>query len=74
MLSEEDYTSYPHAKYSLPTESQVAQYVRSEPKSRKSIVKDFVQMRSGKQGIKEVIEEILSRKTTVQDGKAVWID
>ncbi|KFY30634.1 hypothetical protein V493_01786 [Pseudogymnoascus sp. VKM F-4281 (FW-2241)] len=74
LLSEGDYTRYPHAKYSLPTESQVAQYVRSEQKSRKSIVKDFVQMRGGKQGIKEVIEEILSRKTTVQDGKAVWID
>ncbi|OBT51559.1 hypothetical protein VE04_07750 [Pseudogymnoascus sp. 24MN13] len=74
LLSEEDYTSYPHAKYNLPTESQVAQYVRSDLKSRKSIVRDFVQMRSGKQGIKEVVEEILSRKTTVQDGKAVWID
>lgn len=74
LLSEEDYTSYPHAKFSLPTESQVAQYVRSELKSRKSIVKGFVQARSGKQGIKEVVEEILSRKTTVQDGKAVWID
>lgn len=74
LLSEDDYTSYPHARFSLPTESQISKYVRSEPRSRKAIVRDLVEMKAGKQGIKEIVEEILARKTTVEDGKAVWVD
>ena len=74
LLSEGDYHEYPHRRFGVPTEKQVAVYVRGEPRSRKAIVRDLVEMRRGKQGVKEVVEEILERKTTVQDGKAVWIE
>jgi 3-hydroxyisobutyryl-CoA hydrolase len=72
LLSDGDYNIYPHA-YGVPTENRVGRYVTSEQRSRKAIVRDFVEMRKGKQGTKEVVEEILARKTIVEDGKAVWV-
>lgn len=74
LLSTTDYSIYPHQRFSLPTETQVAEYISREPGSRKAIVRGLVEMRNGKQGIKEVVEEILARKTVVEDGKAVWVD
>ena len=72
LLSEGDYKEYPHA-FNLPKEKQVEMFVKSEPRSRKAIVREFVSRRGGKQGVKEVVEEILKRKTMEQDGKAIWV-
>jgi hypothetical protein len=37
------------------------------------VIDYFVATRNGKQGVKEVVGEIVRRKTTTEDGKAVWI-
>jgi len=37
------------------------------------VVKHFVQQRQGKQGVKEIVQEVVDRKTKTEDGKAVWI-
>jgi 3-hydroxyisobutyryl-CoA hydrolase len=72
LLSDVDFHEYRHKQFSLPTESDVAKFVREQPRSRGAIVRHFVEASRGKQGVKEVIEEILSRKSVVEDGKAVW--
>ncbi len=72
LFTDSDYTEYPHARFSLPSEKSVERFVKSEPRSRKAIVREFVERRGGKQGIKEIVEEMLARKTQVQDGKAIW--
>jgi 3-hydroxyisobutyryl-CoA hydrolase len=74
LLNDIDYRRYPHAKFSLPTEADVEAVVRTGGKSQKGVVNYFVEMRLGKQGIREVIGEIVKRKTTEEEGKAVWID
>ena len=73
LLSDVNYFRYPHGKFSLPTEKEVEQVVRSGEKSPRSVVNYFVMLRNGKQGVKEVVEEIVRRKTTIEEGKAVWI-
>lgn len=73
LLSEGDYKQYPFQKYSLPKEQAVERVVKKEPRSRKAVVREFIQNKGGKQGVKEVVEEILERKTVEQDGKAVWV-
>jgi 3-hydroxyisobutyryl-CoA hydrolase len=74
LLSDGDYKAYPHAHFSLPTEADVEHVVRKGEKSPRGVVDYFVAMRNGKQGIKEVVEEIVKRKTRNEDGKAAWID
>jgi 3-hydroxyisobutyryl-CoA hydrolase len=73
LLSDVDYSRYPHAKFSLPAEIEVEQFVTTGGKSPRSVVDYFVALRNGKQGVREVVEEIVRRKTTTEDGKAVWI-
>ncbi|CZS95383.1 probable 3-hydroxyisobutyryl-CoA hydrolase, mitochondrial precursor [Rhynchosporium agropyri] len=73
LLNETDYTQYPHSEFGLPRESDVQELVMRTPKSRKAIVTQFIKERKGKQGVKEVVAEILRRRTTVTpDNKAVW--
>jgi 3-hydroxyisobutyryl-CoA hydrolase len=74
LLSDDDYSVYPHARFSLPTEGEVERLVRQGEKSPKGVVDYFVAMRNGKQGVKEVVQEIVDRRTRNEDGKAVWIE
>ncbi|KAH8801696.1 mitochondrial 3-hydroxyisobutyryl-CoA hydrolase-like protein [Xylogone sp. PMI_703] len=73
LLNKVDYNEYPHRKFSLPQERDVKRAVEQGGKSAASIVEEFVAARHGKQGVKEVVQEILSRKTKKVDGKLVWI-
>ncbi|RFU27271.1 hypothetical protein B7463_g9063, partial [Scytalidium lignicola] len=73
LLSKVDYTEYPHQRFALPRERDIKKAVEQGGKSRNAIVEDFVSRRHGKQGVKEVVEEILARKTKKEDGKLVWI-
>jgi len=72
-LNNADYKAYPHAWLSIPTEAQVAKVVRGMPMTPDDIVKHFVRERYGKQGIKEIVQEIVSRMTTLDKyGLAEW--
>lgn len=67
-----DYKSYPHAYIGLPRESEIQNAV-FENKTKQEIVDLFIKKTEGKQGVKEKVEEILSRKTTVDgNGKLGW--
>lgn len=73
LLSPDDYREYPHARFNVPSESQVEKLVKSVMLSRNEIVRRFVDTRRGKQGVKEIVEEIVNRKTRVDhNNKAVW--
>jgi 3-hydroxyisobutyryl-CoA hydrolase len=74
LLSDIDYRTYPHAKFSLPTENDVEALVKQGGRSPAKVVNHFVELRQGKQGVKQVVGEIVSRKTKIEDGKAIWID
>ncbi|KAG4438746.1 hypothetical protein IFR05_005774 [Cadophora sp. M221] len=74
LLSGDDFREYPHRHLALPREHQIEAAVTKTPTSRKAIVSKFVKARKGKQGVKEVVEEVLARKTKVnENNKAVWL-
>ena len=76
LLNDNDYAEYPYAELNigLPTEAQVARLVNDEVKSQREIVNQLVGQYHGKQGVKEVVEEIIARKTVRgKDGQAVWV-
>lgn len=70
------YKTYPHAHFSLPTEADVEKYVHGpgSNKTQAEIVTHFVNVRKGKQGVREVLKEIVARKTNVVSGKVTWTD
>ncbi|CZR57248.1 related to enoyl-CoA-hydratase [Phialocephala subalpina] len=74
LLSDSDYREYPNLRFNIPSERQVEEMVKGGVLSREEIVRKFVDARQGKQGVKEVVEEVLNRKTTVDhNNKAKWI-
>lgn len=64
LLSTANYDEYPYAQFGLPTEADVESKVSLGTFTRAQIVEQFVQERKQKQGVREVVEEILQRKTT----------
>jgi 3-hydroxyisobutyryl-CoA hydrolase len=74
LLSNDNYPDYPHARFSIPKEKDIESVVSRGELTPKQVVKYFVQQRRGKQGVKEVVQEVVSRKTKKDaNGKAVWI-
>ncbi|RDW88639.1 3-hydroxyisobutyryl-CoA hydrolase [Coleophoma cylindrospora] len=73
LLNDIDYSEYPHAKFSIPTEKDVEKIVLAGAKDRHAVVQHFVQQRDGKQGIKEVVHEILQRRTKKENGTLSWL-
>lgn len=74
LLTDTDYTEYPHQRFGIPRESDIEAVVRAGGRTGKEVVDHFVKQRKGKQGVKEVVAEVMNRKTKGQDGKAAWID
>jgi 3-hydroxyisobutyryl-CoA hydrolase len=57
----QDYTSYPHARFALPTDLDVEVCWKNGMR-RNQILQKFVRDYNGKQGVKEKIEDILARR------------
>ncbi|KAI9709533.1 MAG: hypothetical protein M1820_003293 [Bogoriella megaspora] len=69
-----DYRSYPHAWIGLPTERDVESQVQQAASSADDVITHFVQEKGGKDGVREKVSEILSRKTEpTKDGTLRWI-
>lgn len=73
LLNDIDYTEYPHARFGIPTESAVEAVVKAGGLSQKGVVDHFLKQRKDKQGVREVVQEIVKRKTKKEDGNLVWI-
>lgn len=68
-----DYREYPYREFALPSERDVESLVSEGTLSRGKVVEKLVERTGRKQGVVEVVKEILERKTTVnENGKAVW--
>jgi 3-hydroxyisobutyryl-CoA hydrolase len=74
LLNSNTYRDYPHARFGIPIEANIENVVRQGELTPKQVIKYFVQQRQGKQGVKEVVQEVVNRKTKKgENGKAVWI-
>ncbi|KAI9649113.1 3-hydroxyisobutyryl-CoA hydrolase [Ciborinia camelliae] len=72
LLSDRNYNEYPF-KFGVPREKEVEKVVREGGKSMFQVLNHFLQATEGKQGVKEVVTEIIERKTTKSElGHLVW--
>jgi 3-hydroxyisobutyryl-CoA hydrolase len=71
-----DYHEYPHRHLGSPREKDVEAVVREAARSRKDVVTLFERQAASVQGIKEIVEEVLRRKTTEEGegGFCRWVD
>jgi len=66
------YLQYPHGWIGLPTEANVRKVVEEGGKSKRDVLSHFVLLKEGKLGVREKLDEIINRKTSVKDGSLVW--
>lgn len=68
------YREYPHTWIGVPSEREVEKLVRSGSFTKSEVMDKFVQSRNGRQGVAEVVKEILERKTKkVHGGGREWV-
>ncbi|TVY32928.1 3-hydroxyisobutyryl-CoA hydrolase, mitochondrial [Lachnellula subtilissima] len=74
LLTEGNYKEYPHLRFGLPHESQIEEVVKKGNRTIPEVVSYFVREKRGKQGVKEVVEEVLARRAySAEGGKAAWL-
>jgi 3-hydroxyisobutyryl-CoA hydrolase len=72
LFNDNNYREYPF-RFGAPREEEVERVVRDGGKSAFQVINHFLQLTEGKQGVREVVTEILDRKTAKTDtGKLVW--
>lgn len=75
LLNDRDYSEYPFAYLGVPSENEVAEAVMAGHSTRAEVLQQVVGKRKGRQGIQEVVEEILDRKTTANaEGRLAWVE
>jgi 3-hydroxyisobutyryl-CoA hydrolase len=74
LLNNEDFREYPSRRFGMPQEDDVRRLISQGPWSQKGVVDYFVRQRHGKQGVKEVVQEIVKRKTKKEAGHLLWIE
>lgn len=74
LFSDRDFTEYPFANLGIPSEAEIEQVAKEERFTRKELANKVITSRKGRQGVAAVVQEIVGRKTEVDEaGKAVWI-
>ncbi|KAG5935468.1 hypothetical protein E4U60_003152 [Claviceps pazoutovae] len=75
LFTDRTFSEYPHHKYGVPTEKEVEAVVKENSFTRGQNLRTIVASRNGRQGVAEVVNEILRRKTVMdEEGKARWVD
>ncbi|KAG8158746.1 hypothetical protein KVR01_011189 [Diaporthe batatas] len=75
LLTDDDYAEYPWRKFGIVSEDDVRRFAKSKHYTQKQIVNAFSARMIGKQGVREIVSEIVARKTKVMPGNiAQWVD
>jgi 3-hydroxyisobutyryl-CoA hydrolase len=74
LFTNRTYSEYPHQFIGVPTEREIEAVIRDNSFTPAELAQNIIASRNGRQGIKEVVNEIISRKTDVDaNGKARWL-
>jgi 3-hydroxyisobutyryl-CoA hydrolase len=74
LFTDRTYKEYPHQELGVPTEKEIEKVLSKGTYTQGELADKIVASRNGRQGISEVVGEIIGRKTMVNDnGKAVWV-
>lgn len=73
-LTNKDYTEYPNHNYGLPSEEQVEILISTRRMDPPKVIEHFLKLTNGKQGVKEIVQDIISRNTVMlaEDGSLLW--
>ncbi|KPM34363.1 hypothetical protein AK830_g12211 [Neonectria ditissima] len=75
LFNDRTFSQYPHANLGVPTEKEIKQLLRDNRYTPKQLSRAVVVSRNGRQGISDVVNEIISRKTEVNaQGIARWTE
>ncbi|OAA39962.1 Crotonase, core [Metarhizium rileyi] len=73
LLTDRTYSEYPYQGLGVPTEKEIKAAVTGSNYTPQELTKAMVASRNGRQGIADIVNEIVSRKTTVDaQGKVKW--
>ncbi|KAK3685571.1 ClpP/crotonase-like domain-containing protein [Podospora appendiculata] len=75
LLTDVDYHEYPYASgLGVPSEKEVEAQVMLGIMTGPQVKRHFVKRANGLEGVDKVVDEILERKTTLnEDGKPIWV-
>jgi 3-hydroxyisobutyryl-CoA hydrolase len=74
LFTDRTYKEHPYQEFGVPTEKEIEKVLSKGTCTREELANKIVASRSGRQGISEIVAEIIDRKTVVNDkGKAVWV-
>ncbi|KAG5920650.1 hypothetical protein E4U42_006135 [Claviceps africana] len=75
LFTDRTYSEYPFQKLGVPTEKEIKAVVKGNSYTPQEAVRTIVASRNGRQGIADVVNEVMSRKTAIDDqGKVKWVD
>lgn len=75
LFTDETYSEYPHQWIGVPSEAEIRNLVVKNSMTQKEVEEKVLRSRNGRQGIADIVREILSRKTSVGgDGKVQWVE
>lgn len=74
LFTDRTFSEYPYPQLGIPSEKEIQAAVSNKALTPDQLLKQIVASRNGRQGITEVTQEIIARKTTVdKDGKVKWL-
>ncbi|KAJ6144873.1 3-hydroxyisobutyryl-CoA hydrolase [Penicillium chermesinum] len=73
LLSEGDYTRYPHERFALPREVDIEAFVRERRLGPKKTIEEFAKKWDQKEGVREKVAEVLNRRTISDNHGWRWV-
>ncbi|KAK1778361.1 ClpP/crotonase-like domain-containing protein [Copromyces sp. CBS 386.78] len=72
LLNSRSYTQYPYNKFGLPNDHDVREAMEKGNFTREKLIDHFVETRRGKQGVREVVSDVLDRRAMRNTGSLQW--
>ncbi|CAG9954222.1 unnamed protein product [Clonostachys rosea f. rosea IK726] len=75
LFTDRTFSEYPHRSLGIPSEAEIEELVSSNKTlSRSELAAQVISSRNGRQGVEKIVNEIIHRKTRVNDERnLVWI-
>lgn len=73
LFTNDNYKEYPYEHFGVPSEKEIEERLSKGTYTQEELATEVIATRNGRQGIADVVREIIGRKTTVVEGKAKWL-
>ncbi|KAF4465554.1 enoyl- -hydratase [Fusarium albosuccineum] len=74
LFTDRTYSEYPHRNLGVPSENEIQSVLSGGSYTQEELANIVIASRRGRQGVSEVVKEIIARKTDVDSkGKARWL-